>query len=88
MRYDFSDKLKKIMNKLKKKDSETYNAVKKKIRQIVNSDPEHYKHLRHGMKNLKRVHIKTSFVLVFEYDKQNDFMIFLDFDHHDKIYRR
>jgi YafQ family addiction module toxin component len=88
MRYDFSDKLKKILNKLKKKDSETYKAIKRKIKQVVDLGPEHYKHLRHGMKHLKRAHIKSSFVLVFEYDKQNNFIQFLDYDHHDKIYKR
>jgi|TARA_B100001971_G_C17936767_1_gene405547 YafQ family addiction module toxin component len=86
MRYDFSDDLKKILSKLKKKDHESFKAVKNKIKEIVSSDPEHYKPLKHDLKNLKRVHIRKSFVLVFEHNKQQELIQFLDYDHHDKIY--
>ena len=37
------------------------------------------------MKESKRVHI-GHFVLVFSYDKSNDFVSFEDYDHHDNIY--
>jgi mRNA-degrading endonuclease RelE of RelBE toxin-antitoxin system len=39
-----------------------YGAVKK-IEEIV-KDPYHYKPLRHDLKNIRRVHIRKSFVLV------------------------
>ena len=74
------------MEKLQKKDPESYKALKRKIRQIVDSDPDSYKPLRYGMKNLKRVHIRSSFVLIFNYDKKNETVEFLDYNHHDKIY--
>ena len=86
MRYEFSDELKKIMEKMKKKDSEAYKALKNKIVEIVNSDPEHYKPLKYDMKNLRSVHVKKSFVLVFEHHKSQEMIRFLDYDHHDKIY--
>ncbi len=86
MRYEFSDDLKKIMEKPKKKDSENYKALKNKIIEIVNSDYEHYKPLKYDMKNLRSVHVKKSFVLVFEYHKSQEMIRFLDYDHHDKIY--
>ena len=58
-----------------------------KIDEVVNSyDVEHYKNLRHNMKDSKRVHI-GHFVLVFSYDKRKDFLSFLDYDHHDSIYK-
>jgi len=88
MEYGFSDELKKIIKSLKKKDSETHKAIKNKIIEIINSDPEHYKPLKYGMKNLKRVHIRKSFVLVFEYHKEKELIQFLDYDHHDKIYQK
>ncbi len=88
MRYDFSDDLKKIMSKLEKKDSESYKALKNKIKEILESDPEHYKPLKYEMKNLKSVHIRKSFVLVFRHDKQQEFIQFLDYDHHDNIYKK
>ena len=74
------------MQRLEKKDSESHRALTNKIKEIINSDPEHYKPLRYDLKNLKRVHIRKSFVLIFEYDKQRGFIQFLDYDHHDKIY--
>ncbi len=87
MKYDFSDYLKKIMQKLAKKDPETYKAIKNKVREIAESDNiDHYKPLRYDLKNKKRVHIRKSFVLVFEYDSVTDTIWFLDYDHHDNIY--
>lgn len=88
MKYDFSDHLKKVLVKLSKKDSEASKAIKNKIEEIINSNPDHYKPLRYGLKNKKRVHIKKSFVLVFEYDKNTDTVWFLDYDHHDNIYSK
>lgn len=81
--------LQKILKKLFKKDKLAYEAVMKKIREVVNSpNVEHYKNLRHDMKDKKRVHVAGSFVLVFSYDKTKDFLSFIDFDHHDNIYKR
>ena len=87
--YDLSDKLKIIIGKLNKKDKEKTKIINKKIKQIVQCDEEtiqHYKNLRHGLSDLKRVHIDKSFVLTFKVDLKNKFILFYDFDHHDKIY--
>ncbi len=79
--------LQKILKKLSKKDKVSYEAVIKKISEVVNSpNVEHYKNLRYDMKDKKRVHVAGSFILVFSYDKSNDFLSFIDYDHHDKIY--
>ena len=87
MNYDFTDKLKKIMSKLKKRDPKKHKAIRSKIREVINSgNIEHYKNLRYGLKHLKRVHIGGSFV--FEYYKKEDKIMFIDYDHHDKIYLR
>ena len=65
-----TEHLKKILRKIKKKYPETFKAINNKIREVVNSeDIEHYKPLTHSMKNMKRVHISKSFVLVFEYTR-------------------
>ncbi len=73
--------------KLSKKDKNAYEAIMKKINEIINSyDVEYYKNLRHNMKDSKRVHI-SHFVLVFSYDKLRDFVSFEDYDHHDNIYK-
>ncbi|MEK6841270.1 MAG: type II toxin-antitoxin system RelE/ParE family toxin, partial [Nanoarchaeota archaeon] len=79
--------LERILIKLEKRDKVLYSQVKKKVDEVVKSlDIEHYKNLRHDLKDYKRVHI-GSFVLIFKYDKKNDFVYFTDFDHHDRIYK-
>jgi len=84
--YEILPSLLKILGKLSKKDRALYNQVMKKIEEIISTlDVEHYKNLRHDMKELKRVHI-GHFVLVFEYKKDENKIIFKDFDHHDNIY--
>jgi len=76
------------MRKLSKKDKQLYEQLIKKIDEIKTCyDVEHYKNLRHNMKDSKRVHI-GHFVLVFQYNKATDTINFDDFEHHDKIYRR
>ena len=35
---------------------------------------------------LKRVHIDKSFVLTFKVDLEHNFILFTDFDHHDRVY--
>ena len=87
MQYEIKPNLQKILEKLKKKDIVAYNAIIDKIEEIVNSNPDSYKSLRH-LQNIKRVHIIKSFVLVFSYDKRNEFLSFLDYDHHDNIYKK
>ena len=87
-KFEVSDKLKGILNKLSKKDRALYDQIIKKIGEIVHSyDIEHYKNLRYDMKNSKRAHI-GHFVLVFQFDENDNRILFDDFDHHDNIYRR
>ena len=79
-------RLEKVLNKLSKKNTELYNQIKSKINEIINSENvEHYKNLRHDLKDYKRVHA-GHFVLVFKFDKGKNLISFEDFDHHDKIY--
>lgn len=85
--FEIKPHLQKILEKLFKKERNTYEAVMGKISEVVNSaEPEHYKNLRYNLKELKRVHI-GHFVLAFNYDKQKDFLSFVDYDHHDNIYK-
>jgi len=80
--------LQKILNKLSKKDKPLYEQVLKKIDEIINSsDVEHYKNLKHNLSDKKRVQI-GHFVLVFSFIKPENKIKFLDFDHHDVIYKK
>jgi len=81
-------KLEKILSKLEKKNFSLYNQIKKKISEVINSENvEHYKNLRHDLKEFKRVHI-GHFVLIFRFDKKGGLILFEDFNHHDNIYSK
>jgi len=85
--YEIIPDLKRIINKLSKKDKQLYEQVLKKVNEVISSsDVEHYKNLKYDMKDKKRVHI-GNFVLVFKFIKEENKIIFLDFDHHDNIYK-
>ena len=87
--FDLSDELKFKISKLKNhKQAEIFY---KKIKQVISCDKDsinHYKNLRYGLKDSKRVHIDKSFVLTFKVDLNKNFILFTDFDHHDRIYKK
>jgi len=84
--YEILPSLLNKLSRIAKKDRALYEQVIKKVEEICSSgDVDHYKNLRYSLKELKRVHI-GHFVLVFEYLKAEDKIIFTDFGHHDKIY--
>ena len=57
----------------------------KKISGIVDN-PQHYKPLRTALKGKRRAHV-GSFVIIFAIDEENKEVVFLEFDHHDRVYR-
>ena len=86
--FEIIPSLQKFLNKLSKKDKSTYEQVLNKIEEVINSpNVEHYKNLRYNLKDSKRVHI-GHFVLVFQFIKAENKIIFLDFDHHDNVYEK
>ncbi|MBU0760810.1 MAG: hypothetical protein KJ858_03910 [Nanoarchaeota archaeon] len=46
------------------------------------------KNLRYDLSEFKRVHIEKHFVLTFKVSIRDNFILFVDFDHHDNIYKR
>ncbi|MBS3091464.1 addiction module toxin RelE [Candidatus Pacearchaeota archaeon] len=87
--FNLTDELKIKISKLVKKDKKKVEIINKKIKEIINNDSEaikRYKNLKHDLSNFKRVHIDKSFVLTFKVDLTNNFVLFVDFDHHDKVY--
>lgn len=86
--YEIQPSLQKILNKLSKKDKSLYEQIINKIEEIINSgDVEHYKNLKYNMNDRKRVHL-GHFVLVFKFLKLDNKIIFVDFNHHDRIYEK
>jgi len=87
--FDLSDELTLILRKLSHKDPKKAYIINKKIKEIINSDHQsidHYKNLQHDMKRLKRVHIDKHFVLTFSVNKEENRILFVNFDHHDNVY--
>ena len=86
--WKINEYLQDILKKLSKKDQSLHEQILKKMDEIINAyDLEHYKNLRYDMKNSKRVHLGF-FVLVFQFDKKTNTILFNDFDHYDNIYKR
>lgn len=88
-----SSKVRKITNsqrfertiiKLKKQDAALFNQLVSKMEKIVNA-PHIGKPLRYALKNQRRIHV-GSFVLVYEFNDSE--LRFLDFDHHDRVYKK
>ncbi len=85
--YSIEKKLKAKLKRTYKKDKKLYDAVMKKIEEIM-GNPHRYKPLRHDLKGSRRVHLERSFVLVFEIAEEEKMVRFLDWRHHDEIYRK
>lgn len=89
--FEFTDNLKKIIEKLVKKDKKLSKELYRKITEIINSDEttiEHYKNLKYDFSNKKRVHIRNNFVLLFSVLKDKNHILFLNFEHRDNVYKR
>ncbi|MBL7056639.1 hypothetical protein ISS07_07025 [Candidatus Woesearchaeota archaeon] len=88
--FDLHNKLRFTLMKLRKKDKKKFEIINKKIKEIINNDSnsiDRYKNLRFPLNHLKRVHIDKHFVLTFNVDKEKNFILFVDFAHHDKVYK-
>ena len=75
----------KAFHKLSRKDKKRLDIILTKIEEI-RMDPQRYKNLRSPMNHLKRVHVDSSFVIVFSVDETRHLVVIEDYDHHDNIY--
>ena len=83
----YSEELTRKLKKLKKKNPKQYEIICKKRDEIL-KNPARYKNLSYDLSGKKRVHIDKHFVLIFEVDLSNMVVKFLDYDHHDNVYKR
>lgn len=89
--FDLSEELKVAIRILARRDPVMAEAINKKIKQIISNDIttiDHYKNLQYGLSEYKRVHIVRNFVLLFKVFKEEKFILFDRFDHHDNVYKR
>ncbi len=71
--------------KLKRHDPETLRMLENGIAKIVQA-PMLGKPLRNALRNYRRIHIASSFVLL--YEVKDCKILLIDFDHHDRIYKK
>lgn len=82
---EISKRADRIFKKLEKKDKVQLEAINNKVKQIL-AHPHHFKPLSGDMHGSRRVHIASSFVLVYEIDEQRKVVRILDYGHHDVVY--
>ncbi len=74
-----------FFRKIRKIKGKELENLQKKIFDIASCENlDHYKNLRMGLKLYKRVHVNSSFVILFYGDDGT--VTFVDYDHHDRIY--
>lgn len=74
----------KAFGRMAKKDAVMHERVEVEMLKLA-QEPELGKPLRHGLKNQRRLHV-GSFVILYEIS--GDEVHIIDFDHHDKIYKK
>ena len=83
---EIKDEADKIFQKLSKKNAKQLSIIDRKIKEIREC-PVGYKFLRKPLHGFNRVHIDSSFVLVFQIDHERKTVIVYYFDHHDFVYQ-
>lgn len=82
---EIPEKLKKVFEKLKKKDKSRAEILKRRIKEIL-ENPFIGKPLTGDMVGVRRIHVRP-FILSYEILEDEKIVRLLDYDHHDNIYR-
>ena len=75
-----------MLSKLSKKDKLQFEILTRKIEEIL-KNPRIGKPLTANMAEQWRVHIRN-FVLTYEISEKERIIKLIDFDHHDKVYKK
>ena len=79
------EKVDRIFKRLRKKDSMQFEAVSKKVNEIL-ENPHQFKPLKSPMQHMRRMHV-GSFVLVYDIDEGRKVVTIRRYEHHDDVYR-
>lgn len=79
------EKVDRIFKKLRKKDLAQFEAIPKKVSEIL-ENPWQFKQLRSPMQHMRRVHV-GSFVLVYDVDEARKVVTIRRYEHHDTVYK-
>ena len=88
--FKISSKLEKQLAKLGKKDKVLATICFKKISEIIQCDEysiEHYKNLYSPLNRFKRIHLTDNFILLFEFDRRKQLILFVKISHWDGAYK-
>ena len=76
-----------IFKKLVKKERRQLIIIDRKIQGIRENPHHEYKHLRKPLEDFYRVHIDSSFILIFAIDHADERVTVYYFGHHDSAYK-
>ena len=79
------EKVDRIFKKLRKKDSAQFEAVNRKVNEIL-ENPQQFKPLKSPMQHMRRVHV-GSFVFVYDMMRQGKIVTIRRYEHHDNVYK-
>jgi len=79
------ERVDRIFKKLRRKDSMQFEAVSKKVNDIL-ENPQQFKPLKSPMQHMHRVHV-GSFVLVYDVDESRKVVTIRRYEHHDSVYK-
>lgn len=85
--YDFSDILRKKLDKLAKRDKVLAEAFYKKVQEVVGRDEitiNAYKNLKSHMNEYKRIHLTDNYILLFAVEGKH--IVFVNIRHWDDVY--
>ncbi len=85
--YDFSDVLRKKLEKIGKKDNVLAGNFYKKVQEIIHRDKNTinaYKNLKSPMNEFKRIHLTDNYILLFAVE--DDHIVFVDIRHWDDVF--
>lgn len=84
IRIIYSREVEDALKKLKKRNKDIFDRIENQIIKILR-EPNIGKPLRYTLRNRRRMHV-GSFVLIYEFYQGE--LRFIDFDHHDRIYKK
>ena len=88
-RYDITDKLKKKLFKLAKRDRVLAKIFKRKLLEVISHDKNSistYKNLRSPLNEYKRIHLTDNYILLFAVNLEKNHVLFVDILHWDCAY--
>ena len=79
------EKVDRIFKKLQKKDTVQFEALSRKVDEIL-ENPQQSKPSKRPMQHIHRVHV-GSFVLVYNINEARKMVIIRRYEHHDNVYK-